>query len=269
MLIKSNFIPSEIFDRFLLNDPVLKDKPITIFNDYTPTTDELQINPYNFLILNEPNELFGLHDWAINNHQYFSCILTWGQNVLNKCDNALLFPFGMSFLWEKPEFYENIDINQKQFKTFFVCGPKKITEGHLFRHRIYDKDNSIITPHNWVYSCLVEEKNNNFVDSMFHVAIENSNNQNYFTEKIIDAFLTKTIPIYKGCPNIADFFDERGIIKFDNEEELVDIINSLTENDYWDRKKYIEYNYQQANYWKDYYVRLTTTLNEIIELNNI
>ena len=31
-----------------------------------------------------------------------------------------------------------------------------------------------------------EEKNNNFVDSMFHVSIENTKNLNYFTEKIKD-----------------------------------------------------------------------------------
>lgn len=269
MLIKSNFISKEVFDRFLLTDLDIKDKPITIFNDYTPTIEELQINPYNILILNEPNELFDLHNWAIQNQDYFSCILTWGQDVLDKCDNALLFPFGMSFLWEMPEFYENIDINKKQFKSFFVCGPKKITEGHLFRHRIYNKDINITTPHNWIYSCPVEEKNNNFINSMFHVAIENSKNQNYFTEKIIDCFLTKTIPIYWGCPNIGDFFDKRGIITFKNEDELVSILNSLTEEDYWNKKEAIDYNYQMANYWKDYYVRLIFILKEIIKLNTI
>jgi hypothetical protein len=104
---------------------------------------------------------------------------------------------------------------------------------------------------------------------MFHVAVENSVNQNYFTEKIIDAFLTKTVPIYRGCPNIEEFFDKRGIITFNNEEELINIVNSLTEKDYWDRKEYIEYNYQMANHWKDYYIRLIAILKEIINLNNI
>jgi hypothetical protein len=267
MFIKSNFIPIELYNKFILSK--FEDKPITIFNDYIPSLEELNINPYNILILNEPNQLFGLHDWAIKNHNAFSCILTWGQNVLDSCPNSILFPFGMSFLWETPEFYEKIDFNQKQFKSFFICGSKKITEGHLFRHSIYSKDNEIITPHNWIYSCPVEEKNNNFIDSMFHVAIENSINQNYFTEKIIDAFLTRTIPIYRGCPNIEEFFDKRGIITFNNEEELINILNNLTEEDYWNKKKYIEYNYQMANYWKDYYDRLIVILREIIEINNI
>jgi len=269
MFIKSNFISSEIFERFLLYDPILKDKPITIYHDYAPTLEELNINPYNILLLSEPNELFGLHDWAIRNHNAFSCILTWGQTVLENCPNSMLLPFGMSFLWETPEFYENINQSEKKFKSFFVCGEKQMVEGHRFRHKVYSIGDYITTPYNWIYSCPVEEKNNNFIDSMFHVAIENSLNQNYFTEKIIDAFLTRTIPIYRGCPNIEEFFDKRGIITFNNEEELINILNNLTEEDYWNKKEYIEYNYQMANYWKDYYIRLIVILKNIIKLNNI
>lgn len=67
MLVKSNFIPAEIFDRFLQSEVELKDKPITIFNDYVPSIEELQLNPYSILILNEPNELFNLHTFAIQN----------------------------------------------------------------------------------------------------------------------------------------------------------------------------------------------------------
>ena len=269
MYLKSNFIPADLYDKFITSIPEFKDKPISLFNDYIPSYEELSINPYNILILNEPNELFGLHDWAIQNSHLFSVILTWSQKVLDSCKNSILFPFGMSFLWQVPDFYENIDIHQKIFKVFFVCGSKKMTQGHLFRHKIYDKQNEITIQKNWMYTCPVEEKNDNFVDSMFHVAIENSKHQNYFTEKIIDAFLTKTIPIYCGCSNIGDFFDINGIMSFNTEEEMVNILNSLSTEDYWKRLDSINYNYQMANYWKNYYERLLDLLKEIIILNNI
>lgn len=269
MLVKSNFIPSEIFDRFLLDDSILKDKPITIFNDYTPTIEELQVNPYNFLILNEPNELFGLHDWAINNQDVFSCIFAWSEEVLNKCSHSVLFPFGMSSMWETPDLYNNIDQKDKQLKVFFVCGPKNQIEGHKMRHKIYNQKNQISILNEWIFSCPIEEKNKNFNDCMFHVAVENTQQLNLFTEKIIDAFLTKTIPIYRGCSNIEKYFDERGIIKFNNEEELIKIVNSLTEEDYWDKQQYIEYNYQKAIEWSNYFGRLVNILKNIVESNNI
>jgi hypothetical protein len=104
---------------------------------------------------------------------------------------------------------------------------------------------------------------------MFHIAVENSQNKNYFTEKIVDAFLTKTLPIYWGCPNIGEYFDDRGIITFNNENELVDIINSLTEEDYSNRKEYIEKNAITALYYAEYFMRCKDLIKEIIIINNI
>jgi hypothetical protein len=118
-------------------------------------------------------------------------------------------------------------------------------------------------------SCPIEDKNKNFRDCMFHVAVENVKQPNLFTEKIIDSFLTKTVPIYRGCSNIEEYFDERGIIQFDNEDELVKIINSLTEEDYLNRKPYIEYNYQKAVEFSNYFGRLTDVLKEIVKINNL
>jgi len=269
MLVKSNFIPAEIFDRFLQSEIGLKDKPITIFNDYVPSVEELQINPYNILILNEPNELFNLHTFAIQNQHAFSCILTWSKEVLDACSNAILFPFGMSFLWEQPEFFENIKLEDKKLKVFFVCGNKQMVEGHKFRHKVYEQKDKITIPSTWIYTCPSEEKLEHFKDSMFHVAVENVKKENFFTEKIIDAFLTRTVPVYRGCTNLQEFFNMDGVITFDTEAELVQILNSLTEEDYLKRKEAMETNYKLAFYWKDYYIRLIEVLTEIIKLNNI
>ncbi len=269
MLIKSNFIPPEIFDRFILTDLILKDKPITIFNDYIPTLEEININPYNFLILNEPDELFGLHNWAKDNYNMFDCIFTWSEKLLDNCPNAVFFPFGMSSMWETPELYTIINIKDKYLKVFFVCGLKNQIEGHKFRHKIYNQRDKINIPHEWILSCSIEEKNSNFNECMFHVAIENIKQTNLFTEKIIDAFLTKTVPIYRGCTNIGDFFDKRGIIEFDKEDELIDIINSLTENEYQNRSQYIEFNYQKALKYSNYFNRLIDIIKNIVKLNNL
>jgi hypothetical protein len=60
---------------------------------------------------------------------------------------------------------------------------------------------------------------------MFSICIENSNNSGYHTEKIIDAFLSKTIPIYWGCSNIGDFYDTDGIIQVNNADEIIKVIS--------------------------------------------
>jgi hypothetical protein len=65
-----------------------------------------------------------------------------------------------------------------------------------------------------------------FKDAQFSLVIENSRQTNYFTEKLCDCLITKTIPVYYGCPNISEYFDTSGWIILDN-ESMDDLINKL------------------------------------------
>jgi hypothetical protein len=288
----------KIFTDFkTLNDfdflyPKYKDKPITIFNDRLPKNyDELGLNPYNFLIIHEPNEFFGMHKWVIQNYHLFSAILTWSEDIINSCPNAILFDHGARSEGDEwlNTFSENIN---KKFEVSFLAGAKTIVDGHKFRQEIYKLENQINIPKKWFY--VLDDFNwddyknggigrsvgpqgatfNNipkricYNESMFHVAVENVKHNNWYTEKIGDAFASKTVPIYWGCPNIGDIFDKDGIITFETKEELVDIINNLTPEVYESMKPHIENNYQLVkNSFFPY--TLDNILNEIIKLNNI
>ena len=46
------------------------------------------------------------------------------------------------------------------------------------------------------------------------------------------------------------FFNEKGIIRFNNGPELLDLINNLTPQDYYDRIKYIKENFEIAKKYK-------------------
>ena len=94
-------------------------------------------------------------------------------------------------------------------------------------------------------------------------------NYNLYYEKIIDAFITKTIPIYWGCPNITEFFDPKGFFTFNTEEEFFNIINSITEEDYFSRMEFVEKNYQTSIYYAEIFRRIEYILDQIINLNQI
>jgi hypothetical protein len=72
--------------------------------------------------------------------------------------------------------------------------------------------------------------------------MENCKKDYYFTEKLIDCFRTKTIPIYWGCPSIGTFFDVNGILTFNTVEELKSILLNLTNEYYYSKIKSIEFN---------------------------
>ena len=75
----------------------------------------------------------------------------------------------------------------------------------------------------------VEYKEEALADYMFSVAIENADD--WFTEKILDCFLTGTVPIYYGTPSITKWFNPDGIIfledGFDIEELDEDLYKSM------------------------------------------
>ena len=89
-------------------------------------------------------------------------------------------------------------------------------------------------------------------DYRFCIAMENDYANNYFTEKLLDCMLSGTIPIYHGCKNIEKYFDINGIITFETVDELVNILNNLTEKDYKSRLSAIQKNYEIAlTWWED------------------
>jgi hypothetical protein len=104
---------------------------------------------------------------------------------------------------------------------------------------------------------------------MFSICVENSSNYGYHTEKIIDAFLSKTVPIYWGCKNIYEFYDKDGIIVCNDENEIIEAVNKLTEEDYHKRKEAIETNYEMAKYFADLSGRLNDVLNDIVIYNKL
>lgn len=63
----------------------------------------------------------------------------------------------------------------------------------------------------------------------YSIAIENSCVRNYFTEKLIDCFLTLTKPIYWGCPNIADYFPPESYASIDITKSPQEVSRTINE----------------------------------------
>lgn len=58
----------------------------------------------------------------------------------------------------------------------------------------------------------IKDKFDGIAPYKYSIAFENNVGNYYFTEKIIDCFLSWTMPIYYGCQNILDFFPKDSMI---------------------------------------------------------
>jgi hypothetical protein len=77
----------------------------------------------------------------------------------------------------------------------------------------------------------------------YHVAIENDNVPDYFTEKLVDSFLGLALPFYFGCTNAADYFPQESFIPidiFDFQGSIDTIRQAIEANEYEKRLPYIE-----------------------------
>ena len=83
---------------------------------------------------------------------------------------------------------------------------------------------------------------------MFSIAIENDSYETYFTEKIIDCFLTGTVPIYMGASDIGDLFNINGIIQLEDIRKKDNEYNFdiLTTKLYASMKEAIKDNYERS-----------------------
>lgn len=75
------------------------------------------------------------------------------------------------------------------------------------------------------------------IDFKYSIAIENSSYWGYFTEKILDCYLSYTMPIYYGCPNIVDYFEAESLILLDPNDfkKSISIIENALENDQYSK----------------------------------
>ena len=178
--------------------------------------------------------------FPIEHKNKFDLIIASDPTILNECENAVLFPFGDCWI---P--LDEQKIHEKTKLLSIVVSAKRYLPGHQLRHKVIESINDKMDVYGRCCN-YIENKADALRDYKFNVCIENLQHTNWFTEKIIDCLRTGTVPIYWGCPNIGDFFNTKGFIIVNSLEDIVNVVNNLTEDDYTSRLEYIKENFDKS-----------------------
>lgn len=106
---------------------------------------------------------------------------------------------------------------------------------------------------------------------MYSVVIENHIDDIWFTEKLLNCFATKTIPIYYGARDIDKYFDGRGILHCANIDDAEWWIETILENpekaekSYQKKLVYIDKNYELSKQYEKFDEWLYRTYGKEIE----
>jgi len=196
-----------------------------------------------------------IYKFIENNINKFDYVITYDEKLINNFPNKCLpTPAGHTWIW--PEC--NQKIWDKSYLISYITSVKNFIPGHAYRieilEHLYQNSNKYnVHLYGDGHNPLSPDAGKllGLKDYAFHITMENHKSNYYFSEKLIDVFLCGTVPIYWGCKNIANYFDMDGIITFDKEDELYEIINNLSMNDYNKRYNAIKTNYELAKQYRD------------------
>ncbi len=192
----------------------------------------------------------------------FFRVLTYDSMLLRLLRNAIFVPAGDAWVAEKSDF-------NKTRLVSVIASKKMDLLGHRLRHeaiKFAQECNLELDTFGRAYR-FIEKKEEALSDYRFSLVIENSRQPNYFTEKIIDCFLQKTIPIYWGAPNIAEFFDKGGVVACSTLEDIKRALTALDRTFYEKRRDAVEKNFQIAKNYADWRVSAATALRHSISEN--
>jgi hypothetical protein len=197
----------------------------------------------------EPSVIHGRHLKLLRwTHRRFFRVLSYNDDLLQAIPNGIMHPFGTTWV---PD-HEDLRI-EKRHDVSLIASTKRDTEGHVLRHRMVDfvrgqgQDVAVLGRGYAPFT----DKSDGLAPYRFSVVIENIRERNYFTEKIVDAILCETVPIYWGCPNIGDFLDPAGLVQCDTAEDLQTAIMAADAAQYEALRPALLRSKPQAAHWAD------------------
>jgi hypothetical protein len=225
---------------------------VTIFTDKYISYAHQVSSAHKVAWLMEPRALDPKSYEAVElNINYFDCVFTYDHALHKKFpDKAVWLPANGLFVDTETIFSEHIE---KTREMSHIYSNKTYLPGHKLRHEVARVFGDKYDIECYGKGCRpVQLKSDALSNYRFSIAIENNRDKNYFTEKILDCFACRTIPIYWGAPNIFDFFDSDSIITFETLDELKEIIPTLNEELYESKKPSLHKNYLECLKYYDY-----------------
>jgi hypothetical protein len=119
----------------------------------------------------------------------------------------------------------------KSKNVSMILSEKTQLPGHQLRHAIADAGLPI-DMYGPAYTPIGHDKALAYRDYRFAVVVEACQEDNWFTEHLIDALAFGCVPIYWGCENIAEYFNIASFMAFQDMAALIEILNICTTSAY-------------------------------------
>ena len=241
---------------------------ITVFTDkdfLSPYVDSVE-SKYKIAFVNECRTVHPFaYEWAAQLQDKFDYIFTHDEDLL-KLGPKYIKIEGVGTTWIEDDEAKMYD---KTKLVSHIVSNKQWCRGHKLRHIVAEAIQGKFEVDLWgsAYKAF-EDKRDPLREYCFSITIMNAKHENYFTETLVDTFRCGTIPIFWGCDNIGDYFDQRGVLSFNTGPELFNILNNLSVEKYYDMLDHAKTNYEIAKKYLNVDDRLAEGIMEVINAEN-
>ncbi len=183
------------------------------------------------LLFREPRAIHGHHmrllEWGA--YRRFFRVLSGDPALCAAIPNAVEFPMGGTWVphWREVRC-------EKRAMCSLIASAKRSQPGHRLRHRVVEwarASGADIDVMGMGYRPIAD-KAEGLAPYRYSVVIENVREPGYFSEKLVDALLCGTVPIYWGAPDIGRFFDARAMVICEGLEDVQRAVAAMSEADF-------------------------------------
>ena len=235
---------------------------ITIFTDKdiaSPFVGEVE-SEYKVAFLNECRQVHPFaYKWILSLENNFDFVVTHDESLLSRGPKYLKVA-SPGTTWipdEKSKVYEKTKL------LSHIASDKAWCQGHQLRHIITKMIENRFEVDFWGSSFEGFGKKDKYLclkDYCFSITVMNAKIDNYFTETLVDTFRCGTVPIFWGCENLGEYFNEKGILRFNSPKELIHILENLSKEKYYEMLPYVKENFNTAKN----YTQIDDTVLEVI-----
>lgn len=209
---------------YTFTDDDVEECDYLVILDYPKEDFSIKVNRDNIihLCIEPPNEVSKYRQYANKNVSLiFNTVDIKKNNFLTHC--AIPWHVNKDF-----DFLSSLNVEslKKEDKIVWVTSNQRSSKIHNVRMDYLDKISALKLPFVELYGRginPIDDKWDAMSKAKYAIAYENYKNDYYWTEKIMDCYLSYSMPIYFGCNLIDNFFPKDSYIQLDPNDKHIDL----------------------------------------------
>ena len=221
-------------------DPVEECDFLIVLNNQLKNDVTVNCYPEHVWALMQEPYVKGHSDWMAEKHEAFDRVFT---HHIPSVDAKYVVSHPAD-PWHVQRTFDQLilsPLSEKKKAISWIAGDPTDLPGHIKRLTFltYVRQNASVDIDYFGKAIrYIKDKWEGLAPYRYTIIIQNSSSRDYWTDVVADSFLSGTVPIYYGCPNLETYFPEESFIRINIDEPGASLerIERVVREDNWEKR---------------------------------